>query len=124
MTMSLVVLCVIGCGNPVSTASSTNPAPRGPSASDFEILNWKVIRSEYGTPRVVGEVRNNGSAAAGVELQIIVRDARGDVMGSEDFWPASVDNIPPSGTWPVSYHLPVSSGYSKVELRVIGASVW
>ena len=82
------------------------------------------MREEYGAPRVVGEVRNNSSVAAGVQLQIIVRDASGDVIGSEDFWPASVSNIPPGGTWPVGFHLPMSTGYSKVELRTIGATVW
>jgi hypothetical protein len=105
-------------------SSESRKTPSGPKTSDFEILNWRTVQPEYGAPHVVGEVRNNGSYPAGVHLQAIMRAANGDVVGSEDFWPASISNIPPGGTWPISYPLESQGEYSKVELRIVGVDVW
>ena len=102
---------------------SRNEAP-GPKITDFEILNWRIVSREYGSPEVVGEVRNNGTLPAGVQLQAIARAANGDVVGSDDFWPASISNIPPGRTWPISFPLSSEGKFSKVELRVIGVCDW
>jgi hypothetical protein len=114
-----------GSGQSPTAVEGRGPKPvAGPKTTNFEIINWRVVRGEYGTVTVVGEVRNNGSIAAGVQLQAIMRADNGDVVGSDDFWPASISNIPPGGTWPISTYLSPQGKFSKVELRVIGVNVW
>ena len=81
------------------TASRSNV-----TAGDFEILSVSS-RWDYDRLLVIGEVKNNASLPAGVQLEAVARDASGVLIDSEQFWPASVRNIPAGGTTGVAHPL-------------------
>ena len=93
------------------------------SAADFEILS---LRSEWevGRFRVIGEIRNNGNIAAGVEVEAIARDSNGTLIESTKFWPNSISNIPPGSTTGVSYTITENRRASRVELKIVRVTVW
>ncbi len=110
----LLILATVFCA---PLASSQSPG-------DFKIVDWNWSTDKYGYIRVNGEVRNVSRVAAGVELQLIFRNKSGQVVHSEEFWPASIKNIPAGGTWPVKYISMDVSGAETASMRVIGATVW
>ncbi len=94
------------------------------SQGDFKILNWNWSVNEIDYIVVNGEVKNVGLVAAGVELQIIIRNESGHVVYSAEFWPASIKNIRPGDTWPIRYIHPAMPGATKASMRVIGSRTW
>ncbi len=93
------------------------------SAADFEILSF---RGEWqdGRLRVIGEIRNNGNIAAGVEVEAIARNSNGTLIESTKFWPNSISNIPPGSTTGISYTITEDRRASRVELKIVQAKVW
>lgn len=122
-----VVRSLVKCGvlssSPSPPSFPSRPVEPSVSASDFEILSFHSVRLGDHL-KVVGEVRNNGAVAAGVELEATSRDANGVLVDSKKFWPNSVSNIPAGQTASVDSY--VSQGpYAKtVDLKVASARVW
>ena len=114
--------------------ATSRPAPRPessesdkPQTSDFAILDsyWKPVPGIPTSIWVMGEVKNNGSIAAGVELEATAYDKDGRVLDSSSFWPASIRNIAAGDTCPIKFGLTAnSSNVSRVRLRVVSARVW
>lgn len=73
---------------------------------------------------VVGEVRNVGSVAAGVELQIVARDASGRLVDVATFWPASVDNIRPGMNYGFRRTVTSERSAVRVDVQIVGVRVW
>lgn len=92
--------------------------------SNFKILSFRAVWGEFGTLRVIGEVKNTGSIAAGVELEAIARDSNGNLVDVAKFWPNSVNNIPPGGSTGFKFPLTEDKSAKKVEVKVINAQVW
>lgn len=118
-----VCLVVVGCQSstrPVIQPRQTSPAI---SPTDFRIVSY---RGEWQGERffVIGEVKNNGNIAAGVQLEAIARDKSGMLIDSVSFWPNSVSNIPPGGTTGVKYTVTHDTRATKMELKVIAVRVW
>jgi len=87
----------------------------------FTVLHFRAVADEYGGISVVGEIRNTGSAARGVELQASLRDANGRVVAVGHFCPASYRNIAPGESWPFAYSFGRQEGIADAELRIVGA---
>jgi hypothetical protein len=91
----------------------------------FQVLDgWSCRQRQYGSPVVVGEVRNCTGIPQGVELQVIVRDPNGSVLSEASWWPASILNIGPGETSPFQWPIPQFSGDVQVELRILQAHTW
>ena len=117
--VGLVCLSRLACGPNSEPPEAANAI----SIDDFEILSF---RGEWqdGRLRVIGEIRNNGNIAAGVRVEAIARSVNGTLIESTKFWPNSISNIPPGSTTGVSYTITEDRRASKVELKIIQATVW
>jgi hypothetical protein len=87
----------------------------------FAVFGFRSIRDNYNRVSVVGEIKNIGSAARGVELQASLRNADGRVVAVGHFCPASNRNIVPGETWPFTYSFGVQEEAVEAELRIVGA---
>ncbi len=85
------------------------------------MLEFRAIRDDYGMVSVVGEIKNVGPAARGVELQAVLRDGNGRLTAVGHFYPASYKNIVPDETWPFSYSFGNRRDAVLAELRIVGA---
>jgi len=96
---------------------------RAPCLEDcgFAVLEFRAIRDDYGMVSVVGEIRNVGPAARGVELQAVLRDGNGRLTAVGHFYPASYKNIVPDETWPFTYSFGNRQDAVLAELRIVGA---
>lgn len=95
-----------------------------PSCSDFKILSIRGVRGEFGMLRVKGEIKNVGSIAAGVQIEVIARDRNGVLIDSADFWPNSIYNIPPGETRGISYPITEDRNAIAIEAKIIRVRVW
>jgi hypothetical protein len=120
--------CLAGCSStppePAPPASAPAVAPplehNGFSRLGFQVLDgWGVRPYRYGISMLVGEVKNIGSIAQGVKLQVIQRDAAGRVLDEDEFWPASDRNIAPGETEPFTHLLIKDPTMATVELRIV-----
>lgn len=94
-----------------------------PPISDFEILSV-YAKWEGGRFRVLGEIKNNGKKAAGVQVEAIARDKNGRLVDSVKFWPNGVENIYPGSTVGVGFTVTYDKRAVKIELKIIGVDVW
>jgi hypothetical protein len=95
---------------------------RGPTEKDFEIVSYRVVDEPPGT-RIIGEIRNNGRFAAGVELQAVATDARGALIDEVRFWPAGTNNIEAGQTLRFAAS-GARAGSRGVVVRPISTRVW
>lgn len=93
------------------------------STGNFEVLSFSY-RWEGNYLYVVGEVRNAGRSAAGVELQAVARDASGRLVDSVNFWPASINNVSPGERYGFRYPVTQQRNAVTVEVRVVSTYEW
>jgi len=98
-------------------------APATASSGAFRMVSYDM-RWEGDVLWVVGEVRNTGGVASGVELQVIARNASGRLVDVATFWPAGTQNIQPGASY--GFRLPVTRDQSavRVEVQIVGTEVW
>ncbi len=89
IALGLTTFCAIVMASPVTAACST---------SDIHIKNWKW-HVEHHYAITVGELTNGCSEPTGVQLQLVFRDGSGDAVDSDEFWPASTNNIAPGASF-------------------------
>ena len=120
LAMVAAVAGILAPGFDPTAVKPLAPA-RGPS---FEIVDWRLIpASDVENAKVAGEVRNIGTRPMGVQLQAVVRDQEGRVVDTDDFWPASIEDIAPGKTFAFSYHVDARP-QDKVELRIVSEKPW
>lgn len=107
--------------NPVSAKPKTSPASPCLEREGFAVFGFRAIRDSFGQVSVVGEIKNTGPGARGVELQASLRDAGGRLVAVGHFCPASNRNIAPNGTWPFSYSFGRQEDALDAELRIVGS---
>lgn len=106
------------------TAPEPAPEPVGAVVGEgFEVVSFDA-RWEGSTLWVVGEVLNIGSAAAGVELQAIARDASGRLVDVATFWPASIQNIRPGMSYGFRHSVTQERSAVRIEVQIVGTQVW
>lgn len=86
----------------------------------FAVLDFRARRDEYDRVYVVGEVKNTGLGAKGVELQASLRDEDGRLLAVGHFYPASFTNIEPTESWPFAYSFGAQEEAVRAELRIVG----
>jgi len=86
----------------------------------FAVLDFRARRDEFDRVYVVGEVKNNGLAAQGLELQASLRDRDGRLLAVGHFCPASYTNIMPTEAWPFAYSFGKQEDAARAELRIVG----
>jgi hypothetical protein len=64
------------------------------SISDIKIKQADLVHNGHSST-VVGELINGCGEATGVQLHITLRDSAGEVISTDDPWPAGTHNIPP-----------------------------
>jgi hypothetical protein len=128
VVLASVALCFCGCAGSSNTPKSPvshQEAAAGASSyleqHDFAVLYFRAIQNDFGGVSVVGEIRNLGSTARGVELQAALRGADGRVVAVGHFCPASYQNIPAGETWPFSYSFGKQEDIVKAEMRIVGS---
>ncbi|MBM4026619.1 MAG: hypothetical protein FJ280_14640 [Planctomycetes bacterium] len=87
----------------------------------FTILTFRAIRDSFEQVAVIGEIKNVGPAARGVELQAALRDTRGRIVAVGHFFPASCRSIVPDEAWPFTYAFGRQEEAVEAELRIVGA---
>jgi hypothetical protein len=107
---------VIGC----SIASSASAAC---STSDVRVKSWNW-HVEHGYAIYVGEIVNGCAEATGVQLQIVSRSASGEAVDSEQFWPASTNNIPAGGSYVFKWTAEANRQAKNATLGVIAVNQW
>jgi hypothetical protein len=126
----LTGLSLSACGCMGSRWAREAPDPQGRAVGTsrsylqqdgFALLYFRAIQNDFGGVSVVGEVRNVGSTARGVELQAALRDAAGRLIAVGHFCPASYKNITPGETWPFSYSFGRQEGIVHAEMRIVGS---
>lgn len=110
---------------PTDATKSATTLRRGAKADtkNFQIIDWRWDRGRDGLILINGELKNNGTVGADVELQLIVRDADNKLIASSTFFTA-VKNIPPGTTWPIKTTLRTNGPFTKVELKIIDTRIW
>lgn len=93
------------------------------SREGFQIVSY-TARWEGEALVVVGEVRNVGGVAAGVELQAVARDAAGRLVDVATFWPASIDNIRPGMSYGFRHYVTRERSAASVDVQIVGARTW
>lgn len=110
-----------------SPAEASSPDTRQPTVSpeDFAVLSHSGRWDDrLNILEVIGEVRNNGTVAAGPKVEAIARDVNGTLIDSASFWPASISNIPPGETRGFHYPLTRDRRAVTVSARVVSVDVW
>ncbi|MQB14603.1 hypothetical protein DXU77_05695 [Pseudomonas lactis] len=70
-------------------------------------------------------IENKCSEAVGVQMQIIGLDQDGAAVTVDEFWPASIRNIPPgSYSFSLDQHLKYDPSIVKIELKVVNVEHW
>ena len=125
------VLALLGCGCAGSPSTPAGEALESGEPADragfrleregFAVLEFRARVDEYDRVYVVGEVKNVGAAASGVELQATLRDADGHIVAVGHFYPASHTNIDPGQSWPFAYSFGKQEQAAEAELRIVGA---
>lgn len=89
----------------------------------FQVVSFDT-RWEEDTLWAFGEVRNVGGRPAGVELQVIARDASGRVVDVATFWPASTRNIRPGASYGFRHQVTRERSAVRFEVQVVGTQEW
>jgi len=96
-------------------------------ANEISRANWHLDEFNDGTVDFVGEVRNNCASPLGIQLRAVFRDASGNIVTTEEFWPASTRNIAPGSSYPFSsksYPGMSAARVKSLELSVIDVQEW
>ena len=114
-----------GAGQPAQNSVSAEPTVGSADPCleqyGFAVFGFRAIRDSYDQVSVVGEIKNTGSGARGVELQASLRDTGGRIMAVGHFCPASNRNIVPDETWPFTYSFGRQGDAVQAELRIVGS---
>lgn len=98
-------------------------AESGCTRQDISLGQYK-IRAEYGWFIIVGDLTNNCSEPTGVELRVTLYGADNAVLDTNNFWPASMSNIPPKSRYPVKTMLTYQDGIKRFDVRVESVRRW
>jgi len=112
----LLLMFIIGCFGGDMT-------PKSSRMNDFQIVSLKGVWRDDRL-RAVGEVRNNGDIAMGVQIQLIARDKNGEIVESQKIWPNSITNIQPGRTCSIEYTVTRDRRAVGLEGSVIDVKVW
>jgi hypothetical protein len=107
------------------TASPAGAQSKQPTYEcNIELKGVRALREEPSSIRIVGDIINHCTVALGVQLKATVRDEKGLVVDSFDFWPASVRNVEPEVPYAFAMPWRVETSWVSFELTVIDRKRW
>jgi hypothetical protein len=115
MKSIMFAIMLVLCPATLSIASSLE--------SNFKIVSFDG-KWENGYLKVITEIRNTGPVAAGVEIQVIARDANGRMVAAQTFWPRLLSNIAPGTSIGVERSITKDRAATKIGVTIVGARVW
>lgn len=65
-----------------------------------------------------------GETPGGPHVEVIARDENGELVASTDFWPNSINNIPPGETRGIAFTITEDSRAKSAEIKIIGVNIW
>jgi hypothetical protein len=100
------------------------PAKAAVSVKCFELRNvkWWVKYEEHF--RISYEITNNCEVPAGIELRAVIRDGKGDLIKTPEWWPASINNIEPGQVYADVMALGVDRLPASVNVTLNSAKQW
>lgn len=107
----------------VVTATPSISAKPACDAASFVVKNIKS-RRQYDQAIFTATVTNTGSTACGVQLKASTYDKEGAVVGTNDFWPASIRNIEPGAAENFQSFMRFDPAVKTFEITPISARVW
>lgn len=112
-------------GAPAAPASPAAPEFDARACSTGDVLVRDVAgRIEHYAIFVTGVLENRCARPAGPRVKLTVYDESGHLLGTREFWPASVSNIEPGGTYPFEMQLDKYAGAARFEASVIEVQTW
>lgn len=106
---------------PGATAPESLGAPC--SASDFAVDKLRARKEESGFTRFTGRLTNNCAQAVGAQVKLTAYNRAGDILYVQDFWPASINNIPARSEYPFDW-LEKVDGLNSFTVTIIGVKTW
>lgn len=114
----------IGNSAKLSPPAVSRSLPAAPSCRTSDITVDKLgARVDYGYTHFVGRVRNGCNQAVGVQLKLTAYGSSGDILTVDDFWPASINNIPANSDFPFET-LDRIGGVKSFTVNVIDVKTW
>lgn len=118
--MRLLVLAVLLLALTACTAESGGSADD--LAAGFRILNWQIDPPDGDSSRWIhGELRNGTDTAARASVQVISRDASGQVIDSLTFTVSCHRDIPPGATAVIAAPVTRKAEAARFDVTVVGA---
>ena len=93
------------------------------SLTSFKIVSFDLIW-EDGRLMVIGEIKNIGNVAAGVQLEAVARDKDNKLIDTVMFWPNSISNLPPGTSCGIKYKVTENPNAVQGSVRIVRAIVW
>lgn len=98
------------------------------SVADIKIKRAEVIVQNRVT-YIIGNVSNECPDETGVQIHITLRDDKGRVVLTDDFWPARMRNIPPRSSFEFTYVLspgePIAERRaSSIQVDIVALRKW
>jgi hypothetical protein len=106
-----------------STSTLARPSPPSCSRADITIDKLRGRSDEFGYAHVTGRVKNGCAEAIGVQLKATFYGKNDEILSVQDFWPASVSNIPARSSYPFEWMERVN-GFQKYTVEVINVKTW
>jgi hypothetical protein len=91
--------------------------------SDFTFHALRAQSAGYGFTRITGRISNNCAEAKGAQIKITTYNRAGDILSDNDFWPASIDNIPANSEFPFEW-LHTKVVFAKFTVTIISVKSW
>lgn len=105
-----------------SAVAVAAPPECPPSSARVDKVRLVAARERV---RLTGVVYNDCATPIGVQLKFTLYDRDGAVIVSEEFWPASVRNIPARGDYAIEYLTgALRAEPTRYDLRVIDTRAW
>jgi hypothetical protein len=110
-------------GTEMQQQAAVREAQDNCGVSDFTLDKIRAeIDSETGYGKIFGRVTNRCQVAKGVQLEITTSNRAGDIVSSDDIWPASTDNIPANSSRTFSWV--VLNSFANVHVSVVSTRTW
>jgi hypothetical protein len=95
--------------------------------SSFKIISIDGIWENVGKTarmRALGEIKNVGNVAAGVQVQVIARDKTGRLVATYQFHPCGMANIQPGASCGVDRIITNDPKATRIEMSILSTVVW
>lgn len=91
--------------------------------SDFKVSGLRGTE-EYGYITILGVVKNNCNEAVGPQLKISIYNKKGEMLDTQEPWPASISNIGAHQSYEFKTMMPAQEGWETYRVGVLTVKRW